>query len=435
MTEATDREVARRWAARLVVIGLGFAVLSGESYRLGFPVAPDRLLLPAGIALFFMSGGLRDAGRPVWRTVHTLMLAMVLWTVWSALEHGTLTTDLGSFALLDRIVIPFALFVMAPLLFGDTTSRQFLAKVLVVLAIYLGLLAIVETFGPDSLVFPRYILDPTAGLLPERARGPGVSPENNGMVLAAALFVAGTVGLRQFRGPWRWAAAVAVPLAAIGVVLCLTRSVWLGTLLGAIAVVWLSPALRRRWPAIVAGTAVAAGAVLLAVPGLGDTLTERLTTERSVYDRQNTNDAALSMIAAHPVDGVGWNRFIELNVDWVRQADTYPVTNVAIEVHNVVLSRGAELGLIGAALWLGAIVAGPGLALISVPRDEELADWRLVFVGYACLWGTAIMVSPVPYPLPNDLLWLLAGMLLRHHLVVRPPSPAGATVPPPAPSR
>jgi putative inorganic carbon (hco3(-)) transporter len=430
VTEASDHEVARRWAARLVVVGLGFAVLAGESYRLGLPIAPDRVLLPAGIALFLMSGGLRDGGRPVWRTVHTLMLAMVLWTVWSALGHGTLTTDLGFFALLDRIVIPFALFVVAPLLFRDTASRQFLAKMLVVLGIYLGLTAVFEMFGPEALVFPQYILDPTAGLLPDRARGPGVSPENNGMVLAAALFVAATVGLRQFRGAWRWAAAVAVPLSATGVVLCLTRSVWLGTLLGAVAVIWLSPALRRRWPAIVGGVVAVGGGLLLAVPAFAETLTERLTTERSVFDRQNTNDAALSMIGQHPVDGVGWLRFVELNVDWVRQADTYPVTNVAIEVHNVVLSRAAELGLIGAALWVGAILAGPGLALISGPRDPELADWRLVLVGYACVWGTAIMVSPVPYPLPNDLLWLLAGMLLRKHLVERPLPAAPALAPP-----
>ena len=67
--------------------------------------------------------------------------------------------------------------------------------------------------------------------------------------------------------------------------------------------------------------------------------------------------------------------------------------------------------------------------------NPELADWRLVFIGYACVWGTAIMVSPVPYPLPNDLLWLLAGLLLRHHLVASPVSSPAATAPPQAPSR
>jgi hypothetical protein len=168
-----------------------------------------------------------------------------------------------------------------------------------------------------------------------------------------------------------------------------------------------------------AGAVAALAGLLMLVPGMAPTLIERLTTERSVFDRQNTNAAALRAIAAHPLDGIGWVRFLREGTDWVRQADGYPVTNVDIEIHNVVLSRAAELGLIGAALWVWCVVAGPGMALLRRSPDRDLGDWRLVFLGYACVWGVCIMVSPVPYVLPNNLLWLMAGFLSREYLVRR----------------
>jgi hypothetical protein len=161
-----------------------------------------------------------------------------------------------------------------------------------------------------------------------------------------------------------------------------------------------------------------------------------------VFDRQNTNAAALRVIEAHPLDGIGWMRFLPESIDWVRQADSYPVTNVDIEVHNVVLSRAAELGLVGAALWICCVLAGPVLAVLRRPIGPDLSDWRLVLLGYGCVWVSCTMVSPVPYVLPNDLLWLLAGLLLRDHLVTgapavplaRPPEEAAVAVGPGGPA-
>jgi putative inorganic carbon (hco3(-)) transporter len=200
-------------------------------------------------------------------------------------------------------------------------------------------------------------------------------------------------------------------------VLTLTRSVWLGTLVGLVAAAVVTPSLRRRLPVLLAGGAALVGAVLMAVPSLAQLVVERLTTERSVFDRANTNAAALRMIADKPIDGVGWMRFESLSADWVRQSDNYPVTQVAIEVHNVVLSRAAELGVVGAALWVACILAGPVRAVLHQPRASDLTDWRLVLIAFGSLWAVTIMVSPVPYQLPNNLLWLIAGMVLTDYLV------------------
>jgi O-antigen ligase len=255
-------------------------------------------------------------------------------------------------------------------------------------------------------------------------------------VLAACLF-ASILSAARARGAWRAASAASAALSGFGVLLTLTRSVWIGAVLGALVVVVMVPSLRRRILMLTAGAAAALGAVVLSIPGLTTILVDRLATSRSVYDRQNTNAAALRAIAEHPLDGIGWTRFLVEGTDWVRQADGYPITNVDIEVHNVVLSRAAELGLIGAALWVACVLAGPALAVLRRPGDADLQGWRLVFIGYACVWGVCIMVSPVPYVLPNNILWLLAGILLRDHLtrpgadVTTDAAPAGI-VPSPA---
>lgn len=408
----------RQWVTWLTVASLAAELLSGNSYRVGLPVPPDRLLLGAALGLLLLGGGARELARLRWRAVHTAMVATVVWVLWSALAHGSLLTSYGFYAFVDRILMPSVLFTLAPILFERPEDRRLLIRTFVLLGLYLGATAVFEVLGPASLVLPRYIMDPTAGILFGRARGPFVDAEADGMVLALCLF-ASLLSASQSRGRWRAASATAAVLSAIGVVLSLTRSVWIGTALGVLAVVVMIPSLRRRIALLVGGAAAALGALLLAVPGLLPTVMARVTTQRSVYDRQNTNAAALRAIAAHPVDGVGWVQFLGQATDWVRQADGYPVTNVDIEIHNVVLSRAAELGLVGAALWVACVLAGPALALIRVPVNRDLADWRPVFAGYACVWIVCIMLSPVPYALPNNLLWLLGGILLRDHLVAR----------------
>lgn len=409
---------------RLVVASLVCNVLSGNSWRLGLPVPPDRVLLFAGLALLVLGGAHPSLHRLVWRRVHTAMALMLLWTVWSGLTHGSFDTSYGAFALLDRLVVPFVLFVVGPVVFAREEDRRLLLRVLVVLGLYLGTTAVFEMVGPTSLVFPRYVMDPSVGILFGRARGPFVEAEANGLVLALCFFAA-VLSAATSRRAWRAVSVLSAGMALVGLLLTLTRSVWLGTVLGALLVVAVTPSLRRRFVLLAGGAAAVLGAVLLAVPGLSTLLMDRLTTSRSVFDRQNTNAAALRAVAEHPVNGIGWTKFLTEGVDWVRQADDYPITNVDIEVHNVVLSRAAELGLVGAALWVACVLAGPGLALLRRP-EPGLEGWRLVFLGYAGVWGVCTMVSPVPYVLPNNVLWLLAGMLLHGHLVRRPsalPSP------------
>jgi O-antigen ligase len=261
-------------------------------------------------------------------------------------------------------------------------------------------------------------MDPGVGIQFGRARGPFLGSEADGLVMAACAFAGGVTAVR-FQGLWRRIGALAAVAALAGCLLTLTRSVWLGAVLGIVVAGLSTPRLRRLLPAALATGAVALVLGLTLVPGLSDKVTARATVQRSLYDRQNVNAAAFRAIDQHPLDGVGWMKFLDVGTDYVRQSPTYPITNVKIEVHNVVLGRAAELGLPGAGLWVACIVAGPLAAVFRRVGKGDLAGWRVVSIGVLSAWGVAIMSSPVPYPLPNLLVWLLPGVLASTYLIKR----------------
>ncbi|ROP26750.1 O-antigen ligase-like membrane protein [Pseudokineococcus lusitanus] len=338
------------------------------------------------------------------------------------------------FALADRLVVPFVLFAVAPVVFADRAARDLLLRGLTCLGAYLAVTSVLELVAP-AWVVPSYVVDPSLGIHVGRARGPFLSSEANGLVLvtcgAAACLLAGR------RGGWRPLALVVAVLTPVALLLTLTRSVWLGALVGVVVASLQHPVLRRLLPVAAVAGLLVGGVILAAVPSLGAVAQERLTTTRSLDDRRNVNDAALRILEAHPLTGVGWGAFVRESHEWVRQADDYPVTNVRIEVHNVPLGRSAELGLPGGVLWVAVVLLGP-FAAVALPvrrrppgdADDDLPGWRLVLTAAAAAWGVAALVSPLTHPLPTLLVFVLAGVVLRDRLLGRP-EPTAEEGPPP----
>ncbi|GAA2030143.1 O-antigen ligase family protein [Pseudokineococcus marinus] len=398
----------------LLLATLVLNVFSGiGSDALGLPISPDRLTLAAALGLLALDPWAWRRVRWHLRPVHVAMVALVVLAAWSAFVNDTLLTGYGLFALADRLLVPFVLFAVAPVVFCTPERRDLLLKALTVLGLYLAITAVLERVAP-SLVYPRYIVDPSLGIQAGRSRGPFVASEAMGLVLVQCAFAAAFLSSRSRRA-WRRIALLTTALCAVGVLLTLTRSVWLGALIGVVVACAQQRELRRLLPVMLAGGAVVVVALLAAVPSLQAAVNERATTTRSLDDRRNVNEAALRLIEREPLTGVGWVGFIDASDEYVRQADDYPVTNVRIEVHNVPLARAAELGIPGALLWALCVVLGPLRAVLRrVPRSApvDLVGWRLVLTGGAATWGVALLLSPVPYPLPNYLVFLLAGMVL-----------------------
>ena len=401
-----------------IVAGLLLTVFSGESGQLGLPIGPDRVAFAAAAFQGYRQYRAGQLPQLRWKTVHGLLLAVSVIGVVSAAIVGTLTSSSGFYGLVDRLgLLPFALFCLAPIYFRTEKQRRVLLGGLVILGAYLGLTALFEGLGINALVFPRYILNPNVGIHFGRARGPFVEAVADGLSLYAC-FVAAMVGVviwRNKRGLVLSCSAVAL-LCLMGTLFTLTRAVWIGSVVATLAAMLFAPQLRRYVIPAVAGGSLALGLLLVVVPGISSKASQRAGDEQPVWDRYNTNSAAVRVIEAHPLMGIGWQKFVSVNPDYQRQADSYPLTGSEIEVHNVFLSRGAELGLPGLFMFAIALAVAIGGALIR-RGPPELYVWRVGLLAVSLSWIIAANFGPLPYAFPNYLLWLWAGVVAAPHLI------------------
>lgn len=163
-----------------------------------------------------------------------------------------------------------------------------------------------------------------------------------------------------------------------------SRSAWLGTVAGAVALLallpWVqrvdAPKVRRSSLWLLAGTLLAV--VLAFVSVVGPLLLPRLGLAsegveiRSVEERAILGDAALGLIKMRPWLGVGLGGF---------SAALYRLTPEAVSyyaeftpVHTIPLLVTAELGILGGLLWLCLIVS-PWLALWLRRRQVAMTTW------------------------------------------------------------
>jgi len=174
--------------------------------------------------------------------------------------------------------------------------------------------------------------------------------------------------------------------------------------------VFAVPRLWRVAPAAAVMGALLVVGALAFVPGLDASASERSGDDAPVWVRENTNRAALRIIEAKPLTGVGWERFKEVNPQWIRQHGDTPMAGVGEGVHNVFLANASELGLVGAFLWLaGAVVAIGGAIVRRVSR--ELRPWQIFLLGTTVMVVVAGSLGPLPYAFPLLALWTLAGAM------------------------
>jgi O-antigen ligase len=319
--------------------------------------------------------------------------------------------DLGRFALLDRLgVVPFLAFTIAPLAYFTARQRSYLIVVLVCVGWYLGVTALLEGFGYKEMAWPSYINDPSVGIHFERARGAFVESTALGTSLLGCL-VGVVIALQTWRGrAARWSAGLLVPVLLLGAIFTLTRAVWLAAAAAALVGIVVDHRTRRFLLPIALIGAGGVAAAITFIPGLNDNVSERRSEEIAVWDRLNTNAAAIEAFEEHPLVGVGWAMFPKVSGEYLQQHPDYPLTGERIEVHNVVLSRLAEIGLLGTVplivtLFLGVVV--PSLA----GGPEAMEPWRKGLLMYGTAFAVMAQFGPTTAAFPNLLLWLLAGIV------------------------
>ena len=400
-----------------ITAAIVLSVFSSNWAKMGIPLGLDRPLMLVGLAAVAVRA-LPDARRreiPILRPVHLLLALVAAFAVASAAVTGTLLEREPMFALLDKLgVLSFALFFLAPLIFGTARQRNMLLAGLSGLGAYLGVLAILESLELTGLIYPRYIADPLQGIHFGRARGPFLEAAANGLAMYVCT-VAACVALATWRSRRaRVAAGVVVALCALGMLLTLTRQIWLGAAVATFVAMLCTARLRRyTLPALAAG-AIFVLVALAAVPGLRENASGRARSERPIWDRLNSNRAAVDMVLARPLLGFGWYSWRDESANYYTQADDYPVTTVG-RPHNVVLSNAVELGIPATLLWLAALaLAVGGAALKRAPPDLE--PWRIGMIAIFINWLVISNFTPLAYAFPNYIVWLWAGIVLSGSL-------------------
>lgn len=392
-------------------IGIAASVFSGYWDELGSPLPLDRVILVVGLlnlGLRQLTTGPRGTFRV--RAVHWALALAAIWATSSAIWTESIGDSTGFFGLLDRFgLVPFLMFAIGPLAFATEPQRQILLGVLVALGAYLSVTALFEALGADALVVPAYIADENVGIHSDRSRGPFAEASANGLALFAC-GIAAMVALSKWTQPLlRLGAMSVVVLSAAGILFTLTRSAWAGGIAGAaVALTAFAPLRRYLVPAAMA-LAILITSALAFVPGLVQGVEERRSENRSVWDRYNSNNAAVRMVLERPLIGFGWNSFPTRGDAFYRQGDDYPLTEVRY-VHNIYLSVAAELGIIGAGLWLAAFLLAIGAAAVS-RAPPELAPWRMGLVAIAVQYVMVAALVPLAQVFPTLLLWTWAGVV------------------------
>lgn len=393
-----------------VSAGLALAMFSAHWGDMGVPFPVERVVLGIGVAMALIQERRSRPESLRSRPIDWLLVVVALWAVGSAAVAGTLDDSEARFVLLDRFsLIAFVLFFAAPIIYREQRDRRVLMGVLVAMGAYLGLTALIETTGPRGAILPRYIDDEAIGIHFDRARGPFVEATANGLALYACAVAAVMAAITwRDRRAQVLASAVAL-LCLLGTLFTLTRAVWLAAVLSTV-IAMLSAHQTRRFVGVVviAGTALVLGAFAV-VPDLANRAEKRKNDDQPLWDRRNSNAAALRMLAERPALGFGWGRYATDSPDYYRQSQDFPLTTVR-DVHNVFLANAVELGVVGAVAWLGALLwAIIGGLLRRGPPDLRL--WRVGLVAITLSWLLAAAVTPLGFTFPTLLLWTWAGIL------------------------
>jgi O-antigen ligase len=378
---------------------------------LGSSVPPHRVLLIVGlVAVMLRAPGARNRPKIEFRPVHFVLAAALAYALISAIAAGTIGRSTSRFLLLDEFgVLPFLMFLVAPVSFATERQRQILLGSLVAVGGYLAVTAIFERLELHALVVPSYINDPYIGTHASRARGPFTEAGANGLALFACAVAAG-IALARWQRPWQKACAAAVVvLAPVGLLLTVTRSVWLAGIAGALVAVVTTAGLRRFLIPIVVVGAAAVLIALAAIPGVAEQARDRQSDKGSVYERQNTTAAGLRMVAARPLIGFGWDRGDDVMDPYFRLDPNIPLKGAQAGFHNVYLQYAVGLGVLGLALWLlgGAMAFGGALIRRGPP---SLHPWRVGLKANVVAWAVVALSSPTNYSFSTFLLWTWAGV-------------------------
>ncbi len=389
------------------------------SYQMGMQLSIDRGALLLVLAMCVDRFWNSQLQLPTLKRVDVLLMMLVAWLLVSSLTTSSPPGTLPPFSRwLTFIAIPFAMYGIARIAPLSASDCRHLVSALIVLGIYLGVTGVMEVANLHSLVYPRYIVDPTNWEFLGRARGPLLNPTGNGVVLTVS-FAAALLRLVHASRLDQLRYGLATLIIGLGIVATLTRSVWIGGTLVVLCVSWIY--YRRYLPAL--GMCGLAGLVLLATfndaeNALDMKRDKHLTAAdaaKSVALRPVLAIVAWEMFKDSPLTGHGYGGYFENSPPYIASR----TQEAALESvrpymqHNIVFSFLVDAGLIAVCLFL-AWVTMVGLfawQLASVPTGStEQRILGVVMLG--CIAGylfNGMFHDVSVIPMASNFLYFLAG--------------------------
>jgi O-antigen ligase len=396
-----------------------------ESFRVSLPAGiPDVTLTRlAGVGAFgvlVLQSMLRSRQLLPPIRVEKIMIAFFAMVV---LQTVLRTPDAGSQLLrnADNFAFPFLYFYLTRNLVAD---RRDLKAVLVAIVLGGALLSLHGLY--------QYLLQGGGG----GAVGPVVAAGTNHAVTGRAVgpfHHAGEYGGVQslaflwgmflwiyggLRGLPRMLVLAATALAGAAVVLCLTRSVWLGLILaiGTIAV------FDRRWRGRIIGglvtASVVAGLATVLVSGGPSRIGDRLFEIVPIYNRLVIWYTSVNMALAKPVFGYGTGEKSYLQERSKYDAPDFVAIEwgIGISTHNAYLFTLLQWGIVGLAAFLAVFLAllkmAAGIRRSSV--DEESLEYPLASYFIAC--SVFVLIQGVFYDAQaayfQTTIYLISGALI-----------------------
>jgi len=313
----------------------------------GFTVTPDRLVLIIIVLLAvwsLMSGQLELAG-PGKVGGYTLLLAFIC-TV-SAFVVGRGAVD--NYRLFDFHYTPLLVFVLVKSIPHSRKKLEFISLTYLAVGAYLVINGVFERYGPHSLVWPQYILDPKVGIQFERTRGSFASSEALGAALVVT-FLFYFLWSTRAKGKARYWIYTLTPVTLVIIYATNQRAAWVGLALCLGLLALAKTPMRRR-----ARVLVAAG-LLVFLSGVASHLSIWEGTlfskrQQTVRERMVNNLTTLDMGMANPIFGVGYGNF---KTEWPKYF--HKVYDDVIDLtdgnHNTFLGLFAEVGLVGLVPYL-----------------------------------------------------------------------------------
>ncbi|HEY2934909.1 MAG TPA: O-antigen ligase family protein [Acidobacteriota bacterium] len=173
--------------------------------------------------------------------------------------------------------------------------------------------------------------------------------------------------LLSYRGrEYRWVLP-AVPLQIFSLVLCQTRSAWLGLVVGLLVLAFM---ISWRW-VIGVGTASALSFFLLPVHFQSRLKAAFDLNDETTRIRLELLQTGLNMIEAHPFFGVGLKMVPQEYVHY-NTTNEFPFW-IYQHLHNDFIQIGAEVGLVGLAFWI-AFLAVFVVHCIRIVARSDLSD-------------------------------------------------------------